>query len=235
MKKFLLPAVITLALIVIVLVWRWVVMPSGVDAPTSTSVVIAVPNWPSARAKAHVLKLIIENNYGVEVELQNSTNTVIFEGMDNAAMHVHPEVWLPNLNNLRRKFVEERKTVRQSPLSSPADQAICTTKGTVQRTGIANLIDLADPQMAQNFDHDGDGKGEMWIGASGWSSTNVEKIRARSYGYAATMQLREMDEVLALAQLDAAVAKKREHSLLLRFATLHLRALRSGSSQRRTA
>ena len=44
---------------------------------------------------------------------------------------------------------------------------------------------------------------------------NIEKIRAKSYGYAATMQLREMDEVLALAQLDAAVTKKRQHSFLL--------------------
>ena len=37
--------------------------------------------------------------------------------------------------------------------------------------------------MAANFDTDGDGMGEIWIGAAGWASTNIEKIRAKSYGY----------------------------------------------------
>ncbi len=206
MRKLLLLTSITLGVVALVLVGRWVATSS--DTSVSTPVVIAVPNWPSARAKAHVFKLIIEDNFGIEVQLRNSTNTVIFEGMNNGSMHVHPEVWLPNVDNLRREFVEKRKTVRQSPKSTPADQRICVTKGTVQRTGIVNLRDLSDPRMAKNFDRDGDGRGEMWIGASGWSSTNIEKIRAKSYGYAATMQLREMDEVLALAQLDAAVTKK---------------------------
>ena len=60
--------------------------------------------------------------------------------------------------------------------------------------------------MAKNFDTDGDGKGEIWIGGAGWASTNVEKIRAKSYGYSETMKLKEMDESLALAEVDAAVA-----------------------------
>ena len=61
--------------------------------------------------------------------------------------------------------------------------------------------------MASKFDTDGDGKGEIWIGAAGWASTNVEKIRAKSYGYDQTMFLKEIDETLALAEVDNAVAK----------------------------
>ena len=56
-------------------------------------------------------------------------------------------------------------------------------------------------------DTDGDGRGERWIGGAGWASTNIEKIRAKSYGYAETMNLMEMDETLALAQVDNAVAQ----------------------------
>ena len=59
------------------------------------------------------------------------------------------------------------------------------------------------------MDSDGDGKGEVWIGSTGWASTNVEKIRAKSYGYDQTLQLIEMDETLALAKLDAAVKQGR--------------------------
>lgn len=171
-------------------------------------VVVSVPNWPSAKARANVLKVVIENNFGVEVELQNSTNPVIFAGMDSGAMHVHPEGWLPNHANLHDKYVEENKTVRQGKVATPADQGICATKGTIERTGIVNLEELAKPEMAAKFDTDGDGKGEMWIGATGWASTNVEKIRAKSYGYDQTMQLKEMDETLALAEIDAATTKQ---------------------------
>ncbi|NKC13263.1 MAG: amino acid-binding protein [Gammaproteobacteria bacterium] len=173
----------------------------------AADIVIGVPNWPSVRATAHVLKVVIEDNLGLEVELQNGTNPVVFEAMDSGAMHVHPEVWMPNQANLNQTYVKEKKTVRMNPNGIPAFQGMCVTKGTVARTGIVNLSDLTNPDMAAKFDTDGDGKGEIWIGAAGWASTNVEKIRAKSYGYAETMNLKEMDETLALAEVDNAVAK----------------------------
>ncbi len=176
----------------------------------AADVIIGVPNWPSVRVTAHVLKVVLEDNLGLEVELQNGTNPVVFEAMDSGSMHVHPEVWLPNQSNLNNKFVNERKTVMVNPNGVAGDQAMCVTKGTAERTGISELSDLTNPDMAKNFDTDGDGKGEIWIGAAGWASTNVEKVRAKSYGYSETMQLKEMDETLALAEVDNAVAQKKD-------------------------
>ncbi len=180
----------------------------GSTAAQAADVVIGVPNWPSVRVTAHVLKTVMEENLGLEVELQNGTNPVVFEAMDSGAMHVHPEVWLPNQVNLNKKFVMEKKTVRMTAAGVAGDQAMCVTKGTAERTGIKDLAELSNPDMAKNFDTDGDGKGEIWIGAAGWASTNVEKIRAKSYGYSETMKLKEMDETLALAEVDNAVSKK---------------------------
>ena len=181
----------------------------GFTAPATVAadIVIGVPNWPSVRVTAHVLKTVLEDNFGLEVELQNGSNPVVFEAMDSGSMHVHPEVWLPNQTNLHNKFVKEKKTVSFNPNGVAGDQAMCVTAATAKRTGISELAELTDPDMAKNFDTDGDGKGEIWIGASGWASTNVEKIRAKSYGYAETMNLKEMDESLALAEVDAAVAQ----------------------------
>ena len=181
----------------------------GFTAPATVAadIVIGVPNWPSVRVTAHVLKTVLEDNFGLEVELQNGSNPVVFEAMDSGSMHVHPEVWLPNQTNLHNKFVKEKKTVSFNPNGVAGDQAMCVTAATAKRTGISELAELTNPDMAKNFDTDGDGKGEIWIGASGWASTNVEKIRAKSYGYAETMNLKEMDESLALAEVDAAVAQ----------------------------
>ena len=122
---------------------------------------------------------------------------------------MHPEVWMPNQVNLNNKFVKEKKTVKMNPNGVAGDQAMCVTKGTAERTGIVNLSELSNPDVSAKFDTDGDGKGEIWIGAAGWASTNVEKIRAKSYGYAETMKLKEMDETLALAEVDNAVAQKK--------------------------
>lgn len=174
----------------------------------AADVVIGVPNWPSVAVTAEVLKVVLEDNYGLEVELQNGTNPVVFEAMDSGSMHVHPEVWLPNQSNLHNTYVKEKASVSMNPNGIPAFQGMCVTKGTAERTGIKALADLTDPDMAKNFDTNGDGLGEIWIGASGWASTNVEKIRAKSYGFDATMELKEMDETLALAEVDAAVAKE---------------------------
>ena len=183
----------------------------GISSAQAADVVIGVPNWPSAAATASILKVVLEDNLGLEVELQNGTNPVIFEAMDTGSMHVHPEVWLPNQTNLHDKYVTSKGTVRMSPNGVPSFQGMCVTKASAERTGITAIADLADPDMAKNFDSNGDGLGEAWVGASGWASTNIEKIRAKSYGYDETMELLEMDEALAMADLDAAIAKDANH------------------------
>ncbi|MGB0847397.1 MAG: glycine betaine ABC transporter substrate-binding protein [Thiolinea sp.] len=183
-------------------------MAAGATAQAA-DVVIGVPNWPSVQVTAHVLKTVMEDNLGVEVELQNGTNPVVFEAMDKGSMHVHPEVWLPNQSNLHDKFVKDKGSVVMNENGIPAFQGMCVTKDTAEMTGIKKLSDLTDPDIAKQFDTDDDGKGEIWIGAAGWASTNVEKIRAKSYGYDTTMNLKEMDETLALAEVDNAVTQKK--------------------------
>ncbi len=175
----------------------------------AADVVIGVPNWPSVNVTANVLKVIIEDNFGLDVELQNGTNPVVFEAMDTGSMHVHPEVWLPNQSNLHDKFVKTKGSVKMNPNGVAAFQGMCVTKWTAEEHGVTKLSDLTDPDVSKLFDTDGDGKGEIWIGASGWASTNVEKIRAKSYGYDATMNLKEMDETLALAEVDNAVTQEK--------------------------
>ena len=183
-------------------------MSAGVQA---ADVVIGVPNWVSVNAMAQILKVVLEDNLGVEVELQNATNPIVFEAMDKGTMHVHPEVWLPNQANLHQTYVVEKGTVVKNPNAVISFQGICVSDATAEEHGVTAVTDLTDPEKAKLFDSDGDGRGEIWIGATGWASTNVEKIRAKSYGYDQTLELIEMDETLAMAKLDAAVAQGNPH------------------------
>lgn len=171
----------------------------------AADIVIGVPNWPSVNATAHILKVAIEQNLGLEVELQNGTNPIVFEAMDTGAMHVHPEVWMPNQQNLHDTYVKDKGTVVMNPNGVEAFQGMCVDKATADANGITAIEDLTNPDIASLFDSDGDGEGELWIGAPGWASTNVEKVRAKSYGYDQTFELTEIDETVAYANLDNAI------------------------------
>lgn len=175
---------------------------AGAASPAkSADVVIGVPNWPSVAATANILKVVIEDYLGLTVELQNGTNPIVFEAMDKGSMHVHPEVWIPNQQNLHDTYVEDRKTVARNPNGVPAFQGMCVPRFIAEQHGVTAIEDLSDPDIAALFDSDGDGQGEIWIGAPGWASTNVEKVRAKSYGYDQTLELVEYDETLAYGNL----------------------------------
>jgi glycine betaine/proline transport system substrate-binding protein len=171
----------------------------------AADVVIGVPSWPSAAATAYILKVVMEDNLGLEVTTQSGSNTIIFEAMDRGSMNVHPEVWLPNQSNLNQKYVNERGTVVQNQHGVEASQGICVTKDVSEKYGITSIYDLTDPDKSVLFDTNGDGKGEMWAGEPGAASTVVEKIKAKSYGYDQTMNLIELDTPLNWAALDAAI------------------------------
>lgn len=180
------------------------------SAALAADVVIGVPNWPSVQATAHVLKVALENKLGIEVELKNGSNKAVFDAMDAGSIHVHPEAWLPNLDHLKRQYVDGKKSIKINPNAATGTQGMCVTKGTAERTGITDIKQLREPEMAKKFDTDGDGKGEVWIGADGWGSTPIEQIRARSYGYDKTMTLKIMEEKVALADVDSAVKAKKD-------------------------
>lgn len=187
----------------------------------AADVVIGVPNWPSVQATAHVLKVALENKLGLEVELKSGSNTAVFKAMDAGSIHVHPEFWLPNVNHLKRQYIDGKKTVKMHPSGPTGMQGMCTTRGTAERTGIANLKDLKNPEIAKKFDTNSDGKGEVWIGANGWGSTPIERIRARSYGYDKTMTLKVMEESAGLVEVENAV-KQNKNIVFFCYAPHHI-------------
>ena len=174
-------------------------------ASKAADIVIGTPNWPSVQITGEILKVIIEDNIGLEVEIQTGTTPIVFEAMDKGAMHAHPEVWIPNQNNLHNTFVNEKGTVTRNEHGVKGFQAMCVHQSIADEYGITSIYDLTDPSNADLFDTNGDGRGEIWIGAPGWASTNIERIKAKSYGYDQTLDLVEMDETLAYANFQTAI------------------------------
>ncbi|WP_271272561.1 ABC transporter substrate-binding protein [Aliamphritea hakodatensis] len=189
-----------------------ILLASGLSvagAAQAADVVIGEPNWPSAKVTAYVLKEVIEQELGMEADISPGNNAVIFKAMDSGKgdIDVHPEAWMPNQKSLIDKYTG-KGSVTLSNKPYDVVQGYCVTKETADKHGIKSVFDLADEDNARLFDTDGDGRGEVWIGATGWGSTPVEKIRARDYGFAEFFELQELDETLALSKLDTAVKKQ---------------------------
>ncbi len=167
---------------------------------------IGVPNWAAAQVISNIMGKVLTNELGLEIGYVPGTNPVIFEAMDRevGGIDVHPDVWMPNQKNLVDKYVNDLGTVVLSEVGYTGTAALCVTKETVEKTGVKDIYDLTDPDIARQFDSDGDGKGEIWIGASGWASTTIERVRYTSFGIAETFELLEMDEELGIARLRAA-------------------------------
>jgi glycine betaine/proline transport system substrate-binding protein len=172
----------------------------------AADLLIAMPNWPSGQATANILKVAIKQEFGLDAEVQEIGALGAFAGLDSGKVAIHPEVWRPNYDDIIKKYVDDKKSVVLTRHSVDAWQGLCATPAAANTVGIKNVADLADPEKTKALDTDGDGRGELWIGANTWLSTGIERVRANSYGYARNLTLVEAEEDVAMAAVDAAVA-----------------------------
>lgn len=175
----------------------------------AADLVIAMPNWPSGQASANILKLAIGEDLGLDAQVEELGTMLAFAGMRSGEVDVVPEVWTPNLDDLVRRYGPEGTgSVVLGKSSVTAWQGLCATRE-AEAAGIKDVADLNDEAKTALLDTDGDGRGEVWIGAPTWKSTGIEHVRANSFGYAKTVTLVEAEEDVAMAAVDAAVATGR--------------------------
>ncbi|MFE0018042.1 glycine betaine ABC transporter substrate-binding protein [Mesorhizobium sp. NPDC059054] len=173
----------------------------------SADVTMPDPNYATATAVMNVIKAAAEQELGLSISTVTTTAVpVIWEAMDRnkGEVDIWPDTWLPNQQGLVDKYVKDKKSVKLAENGYEARQGYCVTQVTYDKHGIKNVSDLANPDNAKIFDRDGDGKGNIWIGAPGWQSTNIEKVRARDYGFADFFNLEATDEAISNATLDSA-------------------------------
>jgi len=87
-----------------------------------------------------------------------------------------------NQQTFTDKYVEGAGTVTLSSNSYEGKQSFCVSKTFSETNGVTSIFDLARPEIAKLMDSDGNGKGEIWIGAPGWASANVNEVKVRDYG-----------------------------------------------------
>ena len=181
----------------------------SISALAAEEVKIGVPSWTGAQAIAHVLGEVVTSRIGGEVEFVPGNNATIFQAMDagKGDIDVHPDVWLPNQESFTKKYVDEAGSVTLSSNPYEGNQGFCVSKDFGQKNQITDIADLGRPDVAELMDSDGNGKGEMWIGAPGWASANVNEVKVRDYGLGDFIEPIRAEEAVKTARIKDSIAK----------------------------
>lgn len=186
-----------------------VALTISTGAALAEDVKIGVPSWTGAQAIAHLLGAVVESKIGGTVEFVPGNNATIFQAMDQGKgdIDVHPDVWLPNQESFTKKYVDGAGTVTLSANSYAGNQGYCVSKQFAAEYNITDIADLGRPEVAAAMDSDGNGKGEMWIGAPGWASANVNEVKVRDYGLLDFIEPIRAEEAVKTARVKDSIAK----------------------------
>ena len=178
-------------------------------AAMAESVKIGAPAWTGAQAIAHLIQEIVVSKMGSEAELVPGDNAAIFAAMDagKGDIDVHPDVWLPNQQSFTDKYVKGTGNVALSANPYEGKQSFCVSKQFSEANGVTSIFDLARPEIAKLMDSDGNGKGEIWVGAPGWASANVNQVKVRDYGLLPFMDPIRADQSVMTATVGDSIKK----------------------------
>ena len=181
----------------------------GSGSAMAENVNIGAPAWTGAQAIAHLIQEIVVSRMGGTAELVPGNNAAIFQAMDagKGDIDIHPDVWLPNQQTFTDKYVDGAGTVTLSSNSYEGKQSFCVSKAFSEENGVTSIFDLARPEIAKLMDSDGNGKGEIWIGAPGWASANVNEVKVRDYGLMPFMEPIRADQAVMTARVGDAIKK----------------------------
>ncbi len=184
-------------------------LASMATASAAEEVKIGAPAWTGAQAIAHLIAEIVETRMGGEAELVPGNNASIFQAMGQGRgdIDVHPDVWLPNQQSFTDQYVEEEGTVILSDNSYEGKQSFCVSRQFSEANNVTSIFDLARPEIAALMDSDGNGLGEIWIGAPGWASANVNEVKVRDYGLMPFMEPIRADQAVMTATVGDSIRK----------------------------
>ncbi|MEO0635449.1 MAG: glycine betaine ABC transporter substrate-binding protein [Pseudomonadota bacterium] len=168
------------------------------------NVVIGLPNWPSAQIRAHILARSVEALFDKQVIMfPGSTDDILDEmGSRNPKVHLHPEVWQENVPGHIRRSVNALGRMELSEPIATGQQGLCVNPPGAKVLGPSLSIDrVGEPSVAQAFDHDDDGLGEIWYGEVNWESAKLAQLRSLSYGYTESYKPLLFGEKLLLRSL----------------------------------
>ena len=170
--------------------------------------------YANYQAITHVIKALVEERLGGEVEIVPANNAMMYAGMDRGKgeIDVHADVWIPNQRDFYEEYVVRRGTVVYSKHTYEATTGFCVPKYFAEEQNLTSVFDLARPEIAAMLDSDGNGKGEIWTGLPGSAQVAINHVKVRDYGLLISNERVEADYAVNYAALDDAVRKHKGYA-----------------------
>lgn len=170
--------------------------------------------YANYQAIMHLIKALVEDRLGGEVEIVPANNAMMYAGMDRGKgeIDVHADVWIPNQRDFYEEYVVRRGTVLYSEHSYAATTGFCVPKYFAEEQNLTSVFDLARPEIAAMLDSDGNGKGEIFIGLPGSAQVAINHVKVRDYGLLISNERVEADFAVNYAALDDAVRKRKGYA-----------------------
>lgn len=184
------------------------------SASMAERVAIGEFKYANYQAIMHLIKALVEDRLGGEVEIVPANNAMMYAGMDRGKgeIDVHADVWIPNQRDFYEEYVVRRGTVLYSEHSYAATTGFCVPKYFAEEQNLTSVYDLARPEIAAMLDSDGNGKGEIWIGLPGSAQVAINHVKVRDYGLLISNERVEADFAVNYAALDDAVRKHKGYA-----------------------
>jgi glycine betaine/proline transport system substrate-binding protein len=153
----------------------------GAPFHAADKITIEEPNWFSGKVAAMVMAEIFRSRFGIDAEIVEGSNAVIYDGMKAGTIDIHADSWQPG----HADWTGAAVSAGDMALSTSTYEGrigLCLPRYTADKYGIKTVADLKRPGIAALFDPDDDGVADVWIGAEGWQMTAGYEVRLRDYG-----------------------------------------------------
>ncbi len=167
---------------------------------SGTTITMSRATWDTGWFQAELFKQLL-NQMGYTVQLVDPMDAADFYGAAaRREVDMWPNGWFPLHNTyMRDAEVQGRVTLVGSEVRGGALQGYLIDKKTADDLGIVNLEDFKRPEVAAEFDRDGNGKADLIGCPSGWGCHAVIEHHMEAYELGDTVEhiQGEYDDLMA--------------------------------------
>ena len=164
---------------------------------------IGVFDWGSSQVIGEIIKQTLNSEFGLTAAIEQTTVDEIFQNLaiEGGSFDIHTDFWAENQPEYLQRYVKTEGSVQLNSKPYPGRQGVYLSAADAQQLTITDIADLQRKEVISAFDADGDGRGEIWIGAPGWRSTRAMEDLMELYGLNEKWEALQFSDTIMKAKL----------------------------------
>ncbi len=137
--------------------------------------------WNTGYFQEALYSLALEQlGYDVQ-DHQELDNALFYEAVAHGDVHFWANGWFPSHNQFEDLWSQGAE-IAGTVIKRGGMQGYLVDKGSIEKFGIMTLADFAKPEVKAAFDHNGDGKADLYGCTDGWGCNKVINYQIDAFG-----------------------------------------------------